>query len=150
LEQIMVIDWDKFRQIAKAIVRAEINVEEASTIATSATNVSQRINVCTEIKCPYSFKTSQKSSSGCRKYSVAGHCHLLRGRPELKKEASQYFLHSDVDSVNIAELKLQNDSFFLDSSDNRESLENEMEFGDQILYAPYSEETFDLAAYLKQ
>ena len=86
----------------------------------------------------------------CRKYSVASHCHLLRDHPELKKGSTEYFLHSDADSVDIAELKIQNDSFFLNSLENRESLEDEVEFGHQTLYAPYSEETFDLVAFLNQ
>jgi hypothetical protein len=73
----------------------------------------------------------------------------LRGRPGLKEESTQDFLYSTVNSVNIAELKIQNNSFFLDSLENRKSLETEVDLGDRILYAPYnSEETFDLAAYL--
>ena len=80
----------------------------------------------------------------CRKYSVASHCHLLRDHPELKKGSTEYFLHSDADSVDIAELKIQNDSF------NRALLDAEVELGDQTLYAPYSEETFDLVAFLNQ
>ena len=113
-------------------------------------NEPKRINLCTEIQCPYAYKTSPQSSSGCRKYSVASHCHLVRGRPELKKQATEYFLHSGVDAVNISELKIQNDSFFLDSLENRESLELEVDCGFQTLYAPYSDETFDLVTYLNQ
>lgn len=134
------IDWGKFRQIAKAVSRVERGAE----------NVSERINICTEIKCPYSYKTSLKSSSGCRRYGTASHCHLLHIHPELKKGSTEYFLHSDADLVNIPELKIQNDDFFLNSLENRESLEDEVEFGHQTLYAPYSEETFDLVAFLKR
>lgn len=110
----------------------------------------KQINVCKQIKCPYAYKTSLNSLSGCRKYSIASHCHLVRDRPDFKKEATQYFLHLDVNAVNVGELKIQNDSFFLDSFENRESLEFEVDCGYQTLYAPYSEETFDLVAYLKQ
>ncbi len=138
----MSIDWNKFRQIAKALVRAERD-EEASTI-----NVSETINVCTEIKCPCAYRASLQSSSGCSKYSDAHQCHLLRGRPNLQKEATEYFIHSNTNSVNIAELKLQNDSFFLHSMENRESLEIRVKLGEKILYSPFGKETFDLAAYL--
>ena len=112
--------------------------------------MSKRINVCTEIKCPYSYKISPKSSLGCRKYSAASNCHLLRFNPELKEGSTEYFLHSDADSVNIPKLKIQNDSFFLDNSINRESLQDDVELGHQTLYAPYSEETFDLVAFLSR
>lgn len=112
--------------------------------------MSKTINVCTEIKCPYSFKTSPKSSSGCRKYLSATQCHLLRGHPELQKQSTEYFLHSDADLANVAELKIQNDSYFLDNLKNRKSLEDDVEFEHQTLYAPYSEETFDLVAFLNQ
>jgi hypothetical protein len=74
----------------------------------------------------------------------------LRGRPELKKGSTEYFLHSDADLVNVAELKIQNNSFLLDNLASRESLEAEVDFGHQTLYAPYSEETFDLVAFLNQ
>lgn len=140
----MAIDWGKLRQIAKERLWTEKGVENVLTPE------AKRINVCEKIKCPYAYKTSPNCSSGCRKYPVASHCHLVRGRPELKKQATQYFLHSDTEAVNVAELKIQNDSFFLDSLENRELLEIEVDCGYQTLYALYSEETFDLVGYLNQ
>ena len=133
------IDWDKFRQIVKAVSR----------VGRETNSISKEINICTEIKCPYSYKISLNSPSGCRKYGTASHCHLLRDRPELRERSTEYFLYSDPDLVDIAELKIQNDSFFLDDLRNRKSLETEVKFGRQTLYAPYSEETFDLVAFLE-
>lgn len=113
--------------------------------------MSKIINVCTEIKCPYSFKTSPSSSSGCRRYQAANsQCHLLRGRSELQKQSTEYFLNAYSDSVNIPELKIQNDSYFLDNLENRKRLETEVLLGDETLYAPYGEETFGLVAFLSQ
>lgn len=140
----MAIDWGKLRQIAKERLWTEKGVKNLSTPEP------KRINVCEEIKCPYAYRISLRASSGCNQYSDAHQCHLLRSRSELWKEATEYFIHSNSDSVNIAELKTENDSFFLDNPKNRESLELQVELGERILYAPFSEETFDLAAYLKQ
>lgn len=110
------------------------------------------INVCLAIKCPYAYKTSPKSSSGCRKYSDArNHCHLVRGRHQIKEQSTEYFLNSSLLSEEeIAQLKIQNDSFLLDCLENRESLQAEVKFGNKILYSPYDEKTFDLAAYASQ
>lgn len=114
--------------------------------------MSSIINVCLAIKCPYAYKTSPKSSSGCRKYSDArNHCHLVRNRPQLKQRSTEYFLNSSsLAKGEIAQLKIQNDSFLLDSLENRESLQAEVKFGNETLYSPYNEETFDLAAYANQ
>ena len=142
----MAIDWNKFHQIAKAVARAERGDEDVPAPVQEL----KRVNVCEEIECPCAYRTSLRASSGCNKYSSAPQCHLLRDRPELRKEATPYFIHSDPDSVNIAELKIENDSFFLDDPENKEWLELQVECGDRILYAPFSEETFDLAAYLEQ
>lgn len=140
----MSLDWGKLRQIAKVVLRAERGIESVST---SAPRI---VNVCEKIKCPYAYKTSPDSSSGCCKYLTALECHLLSDHSELKTESTPYFLHSKVDSVNIARLKTENDSFFLDDPENRKSLEFEVRMGHTVLYAPYSEETFDLTAYLNQ
>lgn len=113
--------------------------------------MSKIINVCTEIKCPYSYKTSPSSSSGCRRYKAANaQCHLLRSHPKLQRKSTEYFLNAYPDSVNIPELKRQNDSFILGNLENREWLAAEVLFGDETLYAPYSEETFDLVAFLNR
>lgn len=140
----MSIDWGKLRQIAKTAIQTERGVENVSTPE------SKRINVCEQIKCPYAYRTSLKVSSGCNRYSDAHQCHLLYGRPQLWRETTEYFIHSDVDSVSIAELKSENNSFFLDNQKNRESLQLQVELGEGTLYAPFSEETFDLAEYLNQ
>ena len=142
----MAIKWDKFRQIAKAVARAERGDEYVPALVQEP----KRINVCEQIKCPCAYRTSLRASSGCSKYSSASQCHLLRDRPALRKEVTPYFINSDPDSVNIAELKIENDKFFLDDPQNKEWLEIQVECGDRILYAPFSEETFDLAAYLEQ
>ena len=140
----MSIDWGKFRQIAKAVVRTGRGVKSVTTSA------QRTVNVCEKIKCPYAYKTSPDSSSGCRKYLTALQCHLLSSHSQFKTESTPYFLHSKVDSVNIAKLKTENDSFFLDNPENRRCLEFEVRMGHTVLYVPYSEETFDLAAYLNQ
>lgn len=140
----MAINWGKLSQIAKAVVRAERGAENVSTPEP------KRINVCEEIKCPYAYRTSLKASSGCNRYSDARQCHLVRIYPDIKKEATPYFLHLEAALVNIPELKKENDSFFLENQKERESLEMQVELGEQTLYAPFGEETFDLAAYLKQ
>lgn len=105
-ESTMTINWGKLSQIAKAVVRAERGVENVSTPEP------KRINVCEQIKCPYAYKTCPNSSSGCRKYLTALQCHLLSGHSELAEESTPYFLHSKVDSANIAKMKTENDSFF--------------------------------------
>ena len=119
--------------------------------------MSKMVNVCTEIKCPYSYATSPALNlSGCRRYRRANHqCHLVCGgsHPELEKVSSEYFLNAYPDSVNIPELKIQNDSYFLDNLENRKPLENAALRGGGILYGAYSEETFDLfdlVAFLNQ
>lgn len=140
----MSIDWGKLRQIAKTVVRVERGIESVSASAPKI------VNLCENIKCPYAYKTSPDSSSGCRKYLTALQCHLLSSHPEFKTESTPYFLHSKVASVNIVRLRTENDSFFLDDPENRRSLEFEVRMGHTVLYAPYSEETFDLAAYLNQ
>ena len=116
--------------------------------------MSKIINVCTEIKCPYSYATSPALNlSGCRRYRRANdQCHLLRGHPELEKVSTECFLEAYPDSVNIPELKIQNDSYFLDNLENRKRLESEVSFY-PTLYGAYSEETFDLfdlVAFLNQ
>jgi hypothetical protein len=144
----MNIDWGKLAQIAKAVVRAERDVENMS--APEPKSEPKRINICEEIKCPYAYRTSLKASSGCNRYPTPHQCHLVRTWPDLQKEATAYFLHSEADLVNIPDLKRENDSFFLDNPKNRESLEVQVELGEETLYAPFGEETFDLAAYLNQ
>lgn len=143
-ESSMSIYWGKFRQIEKAVVKKE----------TSAENVSapeqKTINVCEKIKCPYAYRTSLRASSGCNRYSDARQCHLVRTYPDIKKEATPYFLHSEAALVNVPGLKTENDSFFLDNQKERDSLKLQVELGERILYAPFGEETFDLAAYLNQ
>lgn len=138
----MNIDWGKFAQIAKTRLKAERSAEGVSAPE------SKRINVCQEIKCPCAYRTSLRASSGCNRYPTAHSCHLVRTWPDLGKGATEYFLHSDADLVNVPWLKRENDSFFLDNQKNREALEFQLELGERILYAPFSEETFDLAAYL--
>lgn len=140
----MNIDWGKLRKIAREVLKTERGVENVSTPEP------KRITVCTEIQCPRAYRTSLRASSGCNMYLDAHQCHLLRGRIKLWDEATEYFIHSDSNSVNIAELKKENDSFFLDNPENRESLEVQVELGEGTLYEPFGEETFDLAAYLNQ
>lgn len=69
-------------------------------------------NICQSIQCPY-FSNNLKTSWGCQRYTVALQCHLLgKGkRPELEKSSTQYALHGD--GYNIAELKQENEAFFL-------------------------------------
>src|SRR4028118_292209 len=144
----MNIDWGKYHQIAKAVLRLAEGVEEVS--APEPKPEPKRINVCEKIKCPYAYRSSLRASSGCNRYPTAHQCHLVHTYPDLRKEATEYFLHSDADLVNIPDLKRENDSFFLYNPRNRESLELQVELGEETLYAPFAEETFDLAAYLNQ
>jgi hypothetical protein len=144
----MNIDWGKYRQIARAVLRVERSAEGVSAPAPKPEQ--KRINVCEKIKCPYAYRTSLRASSGCNRYPTAHQCHLVHAWLDLRKETTAYFLHSDADLVNIPGLKKENDSFFLDNPKNRESLELQVELGEGILYAPFGEETFDLAAYLNQ
>jgi hypothetical protein len=142
----MNIDWGKYRQIAKAVLRAERSAEGLSVPEPKPEQ--KRINVCEEIKCPCAYRTSLRASSGCNRYPTPHQCHLVRTWPDLRKGATAYFLHSDADLVNVPGLKRENDSFFLDNPKNREALELQVELGEGTLYAPFGEETFDLAAYL--
>lgn len=95
----MSIDWGKFAQIAKAIVRAERGAENLSAPEP------KRINLCTEIQCPCAYRTSLKASSGCNRYPTAHQCHLVRTWPDLRKEATAYFLYYDTDLVSVSGLK---------------------------------------------
>lgn len=140
----MNIDWGKFRKIAREVLKTERGVKDVSTPEP------KRINLCEQIKCPYAYRSSLRASSGCNRYSDARQCHLVRTYPDIKKEATPYFLHLEAALVNVSGLKRENDSFFLDNQKERMSLELQVELGEGTLYAPFSEETFDLAAYLDQ
>jgi hypothetical protein len=79
-------------------------------------------SICKELRCP------GLRQSGCDRYSVSGHCHLLAGRPRLEGEQfyensgisnNQYQLYADSDSslVDINELRQKNDEFFAQSDE---------------------------------
>lgn len=67
-------------------------------------------NVCKEIRCPYAYK------SGCDRYSVAAHCHLLypsKGQRREGLNSSEYWLFAEeTDStLDINQLKDENEVF---------------------------------------
>lgn len=67
-------------------------------------------NVCEEIKCPYAYQ------SGCDRYSVAAHCHLLypaHGQRRAELKSSEYWLFAEENDpdLDINQLKDENKAF---------------------------------------
>ena len=83
-------------------------------IILKATTSERPICVCDKIECPFGIK--KNGSFGCRKYSVAGHCHLLHRpdgsrRTELCNGSTQYYLYSLPSNVDLSELREENGKF---------------------------------------
>ena len=90
------------------------NLKTIPEIILKATTSERPICVCDKIKCPVGIK--KNGSFGCRKYLVAGHCHLLHRpdgsrRTELYDSSSQYYLYSLPSNVDLSELQEENDKF---------------------------------------
>lgn len=97
------------------------------------------INICEAIKCPFARNLRTNKSDGCRKYSVAGHCHLLhppysnphswRVEDVDKKDIihdTQYYLYADP-NMDLESIKQQNDEW-LRTPEIQEELELERRF----------------------
>ena len=71
---------------------------------------SSSLNICNEIRCPWSRK------SGCDRYTVSGHCHLLgkigSDRREFLRD-NQYWIFSDDNDprLDINVLRKENEVF---------------------------------------
>jgi len=78
-----------------------------------------RFNVCNEIRCPWSLK------SGCDRYSVSQHCHLLNEETRSYIDANQYWLFADTDdgAININQLREENEIFLKDDQRTQRSIE---------------------------
>lgn len=95
------------------------------------TSKERMINVCDQIDCPFAVR--KNGSFGCRKYSVALHCHLLQApdgsrRTELRNGSTQYYLYSYPDKIDLSKLQEENNQF-LARPNIIEELEIEAEFG---------------------
>lgn len=67
-------------------------------------------NICELIQCPFAnLHPVPPRSSGCERYSVSGHCHLLRLHPQLT--SNQYWLYADEGVVSIEEIKGANNNY---------------------------------------
>jgi hypothetical protein len=100
---------------------------------------SNSINVCEAIDCPFAKNLTTTKSFGCRKYSVAGHCHLLhspysnphswRVEDAHKKDIihdTQYYLYADP-NMNLDRIRQQNEEW-LQTPEIQEVLELEKRF----------------------
>ena len=74
-------------------------------------------NICLAIKCPYAYKTKPESSYGCRRYTVALHCHLLGSYQDgtrnenLQSSSTQYYLYGNLSQGEIDRLRATNQEF---------------------------------------
>jgi hypothetical protein len=90
--------------------------------------MSELINVCHEVRCPYSRK------SGCDRYTVSSHCHLAYSAPGTVRQgirirASQYWLYAD-DSYDRVETEQMQNAFLSRPSEIR-SAERQVELQDK-------------------
>lgn len=93
----------------------------------------KNLNICESIECP--FANRNVNGYGCRRYSVAGHCHLLHSPysnphswrlPNIIHE-TQYFLYGNPEDIDFGRIKQQNDEW-LRSPEIVEELELEKRF----------------------
>ena len=63
------------------------------------------INLCDAIQCPYSKK------SGCDRYSVSDHCHLMQGRTNIRANQFWLFVEPGDEAIYVDRLKAENDRF---------------------------------------
>lgn len=95
-------------------------------------------NICESILCP--FANSNVNGYGCKRYSVASHCHLLHSPysnphswrlEDVNKlgiiHETQYFLYGNPEDIDFDKLKEQNEEW-LSSPEIVEELEMEKRF----------------------
>ena len=78
------------------------------------------MNVCKAIGCP--FFHSHTNGYGCQRYSVSGHCHLIKSS-DFVLSNNQYILCAELEDSQIESLKKRNDQFFVDDATYKEKLE---------------------------
>jgi len=92
------------------------------------------MNICQAIDCPY-YRSG--ANSGCQRYLVALHCHLLHPSAGVTTEGfqmnNQYALYSD--SVDVAEQKVLNEEFLKKDESYQQQVEVQQRFGSDV--APY-------------
>ena len=86
------------------------------------------INICQAINCPY-YKS--ESSSGCQRYQVALHCHLIHPGNGVHnagfEAATQYALYQE--NPNVESLKAENEEYLRFDADYlraKELIENKL------------------------
>jgi hypothetical protein len=87
------------------------------------------INVCSQISCPFAnTDPTPPQSSGCTRYSISNHCHLMLHELGLRTalEANQYWLSAKEESVNTIQIKRCNDDFLASDESSQRRLEWEV------------------------
>lgn len=68
------------------------------------------MNICEKIACPFAnLHPTPPRSSGCERYSVSNHCHLMASYPQFR--TNQYWLFDELSEAKIAEVKKTNDEY---------------------------------------
>lgn len=87
-----------------------------------------KINICARIECPFNKKAGERLSSGCSRYTVSNHCHLITMFPGTVVEANQYWLFVDTD-IDLLAIKEANIKYISSSKACQDHLFFEKEFG---------------------
>ena len=93
------------------------------------------MNICKAIDCPY---YQSGANSGCQKYLVSLHCHLLHPSAGVTTEGfdekTQYALYSD--SVNVAEQRALNEEYLKKDESYQHQVKLQQRFGSDVVKYP--------------
>lgn len=89
-----------------------------------------RLNVCDAIKCPFAnVNPKPPRSSGCTRYSVSNHCHLLTPLEygfdyQKSLQPNQYWLYADSE-IDLKKIEQHNNNYIAQDESSQIRLEME-------------------------